>query len=206
MSSPVLHLSSILRRKDGTDHIVPREEDGPDDIENAIPVCFECHAEIHSYNDKHPRGRKFLPEELRRHKEEWLRICRERPDALVAAPRDVDVGPLHALIDELELNATIAGQPGLDVHGCLFRDDQLRRAISAGSIAMLREDIKAAVLAAYVAMGAANRLIEAAWQHPKGGNDWAVGVNEASKRIREARPLVERAQAELLRFLSAEAV
>jgi hypothetical protein len=31
-------------------------------------VCFECHPEIHSYNDKHPRGRKFLPEELQLHK------------------------------------------------------------------------------------------------------------------------------------------
>ena len=45
-----------------TDHIEPKEQGGDDSIENAIPVCFECHAEIHSYNDKHPRGRKFLPE------------------------------------------------------------------------------------------------------------------------------------------------
>jgi hypothetical protein len=51
-----------------TDHIVPAEDDGGDGIENAIPVCFECHPEIHSYNDKHPRGRKFLPEELQLHK------------------------------------------------------------------------------------------------------------------------------------------
>ena len=47
-----------------TDHIKPKEQGGGDSIENAIPVCFECHAEIHSYNDKHPRGRKFLPEDL----------------------------------------------------------------------------------------------------------------------------------------------
>lgn len=42
-----------------TDHIIPTEDGGDDSIENAIPVCFECHAEIHSYNDSHPRGRKF---------------------------------------------------------------------------------------------------------------------------------------------------
>lgn len=153
-----------------TDHIEPREQGGTDAIVNAIPVCFECHAEIHSYNDKHPRGRKFLPQELRRHKEEWLRICREQPDVLVAAPRTIDVGPLQALIDELEFNARIATRPGSDVQGCDFRDVQFLRAIQSGSVAVLRDEVKDALLGAYVAMGAANRLIAAAWQHPKGGN------------------------------------
>jgi 5-methylcytosine-specific restriction endonuclease McrA len=70
-----------------TDHIVPAGEGGPDTMDNAIPVCFECHAEIHSYNDKHPRGRKFLADELRAHKEQWLKICETRPDVFVnAAP------------------------------------------------------------------------------------------------------------------------
>ncbi len=59
-----------------TDHIVPASEGGSNTIDNAIPVCFECHAEIHSYNDKHPRGRKFLANELRVHKEQWLEILR----------------------------------------------------------------------------------------------------------------------------------
>jgi hypothetical protein len=45
-----------------TDHIVTKADGGPDTMDNAIPVCFEYHAEIHSYNDKHPRGRKFRPE------------------------------------------------------------------------------------------------------------------------------------------------
>src|SRR4051794_29377874 len=63
-----------------TDHIVPHADGGADTIDNAIPVCFECHAEIHSYNDKHPRGRKFTSEELRYHKEQWLKICATQPD------------------------------------------------------------------------------------------------------------------------------
>jgi 5-methylcytosine-specific restriction endonuclease McrA len=29
-----------------TDHIIPKEDGGSDDIDNAIPVCLECHAEI----------------------------------------------------------------------------------------------------------------------------------------------------------------
>jgi hypothetical protein len=71
-------------------------------------VCFECHAEIHSYNDKHPRGRKFQPQELRLHKDQWLKICSERRELLIAPTRHADVGPLQALIDELDFNGTLA--------------------------------------------------------------------------------------------------
>lgn len=74
-----------------TDHIISKDDNGDDSIDNAIPVCFECHAEIHSYNDKHPRGRKYLPEELQLHKEQWLKICSERPDMLITANRKSDV-------------------------------------------------------------------------------------------------------------------
>src|SRR5580658_7485028 len=69
------------------DHMLPQAEGEDDKISNAIAVCFECHAEIHSYNDRHPRGRKFRPEELRKHKDQWLAICAERPSELLAASR-----------------------------------------------------------------------------------------------------------------------
>src|SRR6266487_3991474 len=65
------------------DHMLPRADDGSSEIGNAVPVCFECHAEIHSYNDKHPRGRKFLPDELWAHKEQWLEICKNRPEVFI---------------------------------------------------------------------------------------------------------------------------
>jgi HNH endonuclease len=187
-----------------TDHIVPKEEGGDDTIDNAIPVCFECHAEIHSYNDKHPRGRKFLPEELRRHKQQWLKICEEQPDLLVTASRVSDVGPLQALIDELELNAKIAARADSKDQGCRFHEEQLLRAIHDGSIAILRDEIREAVLEAYVAMGAANQLVDAAWRHPKSSDPWAQGVNEARRRIVEAQPKIEGAKEALLKFLAAE--
>jgi HNH endonuclease len=85
----------FCRVKIETDHMVPTEDGGDDTIDNAIPVCFECHAEIHTYNDKHPRGRKFRPNELRLHKEQWLRICDQHPEALIGAVRTADVGPLR---------------------------------------------------------------------------------------------------------------
>jgi 5-methylcytosine-specific restriction endonuclease McrA len=89
-----------------TDHIRPAADGGNDNIANAIPVCFDCHAEIHSYNDKHPRGRKFTPTELAMHKQHWLKLCSEQPDVGLLSPgrSDGEVGPLQALVDEIEYN------------------------------------------------------------------------------------------------------
>lgn len=188
-----------------TDHIIPRDEEGKDEIDNAIPVCFECHAEIHGYNDKHPRGRKFQAEELRLHKEQWLRICREKPEVFVAASWEVDVGPLQALIDELEFNARVAEILEENARGCLFRDAQFQRAIQSGSIAVLRDEVKKVLLDAYVAIGAANQRISWAWRQDVAGLRWKLALDEAISRIRDAKPLVEKARDELLKFLVSEA-
>jgi hypothetical protein len=52
-------------------HIVQEAEGGPDTSENCIPVCFDCHADMCSYDFKHPKGTKYTPEELRRHRDRW---------------------------------------------------------------------------------------------------------------------------------------
>ena len=187
-----------------TDHIVPRGEGGPDAIDNAIPVCFECHAEIHSYNDEHPRGRKFQPEELREHKEQWLRVCRDRPDIFAAPPPANDVGPLQAMIDELEFNAAVAKCATHEVQGCLFLDEQFRRAIEVGAVALVRDELKCQVIEAYVAIGRANQHILAVMPHEKGGNPWAEGVNRAQRSITDAAPKIIGARDALLAFLGTE--
>lgn len=56
-------------------HIVPRSQGGEDKEENAIPLCFDCHAEVVAYNTKHPKGRPFLASELKKHKKQWLNAC-----------------------------------------------------------------------------------------------------------------------------------
>ncbi|HBB86230.1 MAG TPA: hypothetical protein DC047_01280 [Blastocatellia bacterium] len=145
-----------------TDHIVTKADGGPDSIDNAIPVCFECHAEIHSYNDKHPRGRKFRPEELRGHREQWLEICRTKPEIFVSATRDSDVGPIQALIDELEFNLEVSQHASYDALGCLFLDEQFRRAIRDGAIATLDDSLKKSILEAYRILGRANEKIRGA--------------------------------------------
>lgn len=56
-------------------HIVQEADGGPNNIENAIPLCFRCHAEAGHYNPHHPLGTKYSPGELRRHRDEWFKIC-----------------------------------------------------------------------------------------------------------------------------------
>lgn len=188
------------------DHINQKSEGGSDDIDNAIPVCFECHAEIHSYNDKHPRGRKFRPEELRGHKKQWLDICDKKPEILLKASRNSDVGPLQSLIDELEFNLKITDYPGFQYqdHGCLFKDNQFQRAIQEGVISILIENLKSLILEAYVAMGSANQVLSSMWGHEINRTPWNRCVTEASKRIEIAKPKIEKAKNELIIFFSSK--
>ena len=55
-------------------HIIPESEGGPSDEENCIPLCFDCHQEVGSYNDQHPKGNKFKPNELRAHRDRIYRL------------------------------------------------------------------------------------------------------------------------------------
>jgi hypothetical protein len=57
-------------------HIVPESKGGASDEANAITLCFDCHADAGHYNPQHPRGTKFSPAELRRHRDEWHAIVR----------------------------------------------------------------------------------------------------------------------------------
>lgn len=185
-----------------TDHIIPTEDKGGDDIENAIPVCFECHAEIHGYNDKHPRGRKFLPDELRIHKKQWQEICAKQPGLLINAIRDADVGPLQALVDELDFNAVVASVNDFKQQGCKFQEQQFRRAIHEGSISLLRDNARELLLDAYRTIGAANAALDSRGFHPMNGDAWAQATNEASRCMIEARKKITSAKSELLEFLS----
>lgn len=183
---------------------MPRNEGGSDNIDNAIPVCFECHAEIHSYNDKHPRGRKFLPEELRGHKEQWLEVCRSKPEIFLNAARDSDVGPIQSLIDELEFNVHISKHVSPGDLGCAFHDEQFRRATEEGAISILTEDLKMLILEAYRAMGRANQLIPQALSQGRSSILYSEYMGWAREAIREAEPKVKTAWIALLEFLGSD--
>ena len=55
-------------------HIRPKEQGGKDTAENAIALCFDCHADAGHYYSNHPKGSKFSPSELRKHKLQWFSI------------------------------------------------------------------------------------------------------------------------------------
>ena len=57
-------------------HIQPKAKRGLDTFENAIPLCFDCHSDAGHYFAKHPKGTKFSPKELQKHKNEWFEIVK----------------------------------------------------------------------------------------------------------------------------------
>lgn len=72
-------------------HIVPESKGGLDVLDNAIPVCFDCHAEVAHYNPQHPRGRKFTESELKAHRDAWY--------AKVATSGSTTASPEHTNMD-----------------------------------------------------------------------------------------------------------
>jgi HNH endonuclease len=46
-------------------HVEPEAAGGLDHIDNAIPLCFDCHGAVQHYNDEHPRGTKYKADELK---------------------------------------------------------------------------------------------------------------------------------------------
>jgi hypothetical protein len=182
-----------------TDHIDPVSEGGSNEISIAIAVCFECHAEIHSYNDRHPRGRKFHPAELKKHKEQWLTICRDRPSELLSAYRNADVGPLQALIDELAFNEAVANA---NVEICPFMVDQMKRAITEGTLSVVSDDIRQVLLNAYHHMSIANNAIARAAGAPPGA--YIDAENNAKVSVKSAASLIQKAREALLRLLNSE--
>ncbi|MBX2979337.1 MAG: HNH endonuclease [Flavobacteriales bacterium] len=55
-------------------HLVPPREGGSQDLDNAIVLCGECHAQAGHYNVKHPRGSKYSVTELRLARDTWYDI------------------------------------------------------------------------------------------------------------------------------------
>ena len=58
-------------------HIHPRNQGGSDDLDNLIPLCFDCHQEVGSYNSAHPKGNKYSEEELKARRDDIYRKVSE---------------------------------------------------------------------------------------------------------------------------------
>lgn len=60
-------------------HIRPEADGGENSVDNCIPLCFDCHADQLNYDASHPRGTKYSPSELRRHRDSWLARVSQSP-------------------------------------------------------------------------------------------------------------------------------
>jgi len=85
-------------------HIIDEAAGGSNDEGNGIPLCFDCHREIGSYNDKHPRGNKIRPDELRVRRDHVYKLVAEGKFADLALSVKLTnqlPNPLHRIIDLL---------------------------------------------------------------------------------------------------------
>lgn len=54
-------------------HIEQKAYGGDDSLDNCIPLCFDCHADMGKADPNHPRGKRYSTEELKRHRDNWYK-------------------------------------------------------------------------------------------------------------------------------------
>src|SRR4051812_48340154 len=69
-------------------HIKPRADGGADTFENCIPLCFDCHGDMRSYDHKHPKGRKYSAVELKQHRDLWYKSVALQGGKPIPAPEE----------------------------------------------------------------------------------------------------------------------
>ena len=90
-------------------HITPKERGGDGTFDNLIPLCLNCHSEVQGYNEKHPVGTKYRPEELCQRRDLWYEAVKsialpQANAALIAA----DSVTFEDLMSILPSNGNIA--------------------------------------------------------------------------------------------------
>jgi len=196
--------------------MLPKEQGGNDAIDNAIPVCFECHAEIHCYNDKHPKGRKFMVEELKAHKEQWLKVCEENPAALIDNPRDRDVGPLQGMLDELRFNLaavqfsqskreTTSQSDKVNNRGCLLKEKQFEKAMEEGVLSMIDDGLCNSIMLAYTAISRASESVHAENNQSFRDKNQGHLISNAVQSLKDAEGMITTAVSSLSSFLNTNA-
>ncbi len=78
-------------------HIKQRADGGEDTFENAIPLCFDCHAEVGQYNPHHPKGIKFSEKELILHRDNWYDKVLKNEPVSTSETRSIDIEVYNAL-------------------------------------------------------------------------------------------------------------
>jgi len=108
-------------------HIKLKSEGGEDIFENAIPLCFDCHADMTSYDHKHTKGTKYSKSELTRHRDGWY-VKIKASIGLVAKPEviETDKSVYKRFIKLLPWDGVISFLRRFDFAGGSFERDSLR--------------------------------------------------------------------------------
>jgi hypothetical protein len=94
---------------------------------------------------------------------------------------------LRALIDELGYFCEMSTQINIMERSVSYPIDSYQRLIDRGILMQLPSDLRNKIRVVYDEIRNANHIIGAAWASGRGGNTWAEGVREASKRLFDAR-------------------
>ena len=125
-------------------HIKTQRDGGDDTFDNAIPLCFDCHAEVKSYNPHHPKGIKFTDSELKRHRDEWYsQVKKGKKD-------NEEIPPLKILrqkgFEKLKLTFVKTGRELLnivgDCYGMYFHNDEPQTREEATIISEFHKEIE----------------------------------------------------------------
>ena len=180
-------------------HITARSNGGSDDIDNAIPVCLDCHAEIESRGNM---GRQFTQPELREHRRRWLEICRDQPAAIIQTSRNSSAtGPLEALSGELEYNSVLLSGDDHRNDFATLATAQFERAMAANALSSLEPILRERVYRTYKLLTETSDLIRSRIAHPPGGNAYNVISNQIGEKRRALRAYLPLTLAEFRRAL-----
>lgn len=187
-------------------HIKQKADGGSDNINNGIPLCLECHAEVAYYNPKHPKGRKYSDSELLEHKKYWLDLCKNNPQVLVSAPRNSDIGSLEGMVLELDYNLKVAKLAEGDFPqkriGCSLKIFQHEKSISDGSILLLSDEVRDKVNKAYLEIGRSNNFISMLVNIGPVGSAYSTTQDSIFVSLRDSVQTIENALNSLKKFLS----
>jgi len=86
-------------------HHIEQEGENVPDIDNAIPLCFECHGKIRSYNPQHPVGTAYKTREIKARRDQ---IYEEHTRHLVP--------PIHFYLTQKRIDGSSHSLPFVGFH------------------------------------------------------------------------------------------
>lgn len=108
-------------------HIKPRASGGPDTFDNAIPLCFDCHADMRTYDAKHPKGTKYSENELRVFRDNWYEKIKASGGVISVNSVETDKQIYRKLQEVLPWNGSLSFISDNNFAGFSFNLDNLNQ-------------------------------------------------------------------------------